>query len=44
MELIQLEDHLRLHIPEIDAQHEKLIELVNRLHEAIGGSRQGSPG
>jgi hemerythrin len=37
MELIQLEDHLRLNIPEIDAQHEKLIELVNRLHEALLG-------
>jgi len=37
MELIQLEDHLRLNIPEIDAQHEKLIELVNRLHEALVG-------
>jgi hemerythrin len=37
MELIQLEDHLRLHIPEIDTQHEKLIKLVNRLHEALVG-------
>lgn len=39
MGLIELEDHLRLHIPQIDSQHEELIELVNRLHEAlIGGA------
>ena len=37
MELIQLEDRLRLNIPEIDAQHEKLVELVNELHEALVG-------
>ena len=37
MELIQLEDHLRLNIPEIDEQHEQLIALVNRLHEALVG-------
>jgi len=37
MKLIKLEDHLRLKIPEIDSQHEKLIELVNRLHEVLLG-------
>ena len=37
MELIQLEDRLRLNIPEIDAQHQRLIELVNRLHEGLLG-------
>ena len=37
MELIKLEDRLRLNIPEIDAQHQRLIELVNRLHEALLG-------
>jgi hemerythrin-like metal-binding protein len=35
MELIKLDDCLRLDIPEIDSQHEKMIELVNRLHEAL---------
>lgn len=35
MELIQLEDRLRLNIPEIDLQHEKLIALVNRLRAAL---------
>jgi len=37
MGLIELEDRLRLNIPQIDSQHEKLIELVNRLHEALVG-------
>ena len=37
MELIQLDDRLRLKIPEIDAQHQRLIDLVNRLHEALLG-------
>lgn len=37
MELIQFEDSLRLDVPEIDAQHEALIELVNRLHQALVG-------
>jgi len=37
MELIKLEDCLRLNIPEIDSQHEKLIELVNALHGAMVG-------
>ena len=37
MELIRLDDRLRLNIPEIDSQHEKLIELVNGLHEALVG-------
>ena len=40
MELIQLEDRLRLNIPEIDAQHQRLIELVNRLHEALLGGAE----
>ena len=37
MELIKLEECLRLNIPEIDSQHEKLIELVNTLHGAMVG-------
>lgn len=37
MELIKLEDCLRLNLPEIDSQHEKLIELVNTLHGAMVG-------
>ena len=37
MELIKLEGRLRLNIPEIDSQHEELIGLVNRLHEALVG-------
>ncbi len=37
MELVQLEDRLRLKIPEIDSQHEALIALVNALHEALVG-------
>lgn len=35
MELITLEDRLRLDIPEVDSQHEELIELVNGLHSAL---------
>jgi len=35
MELVRLEDHLKLNIPEIDAQHETLISLINRLHDAM---------
>ena len=35
MELLRLDDNLRLNIPEIDSQHEELIRLVNRLHEAM---------
>ncbi|HUT41897.1 MAG TPA: hemerythrin domain-containing protein, partial [Gammaproteobacteria bacterium] len=35
MDLIKLEEHLRLNIPEIDAQHEELIALINRLHETM---------
>ncbi|MGW8182189.1 MAG: bacteriohemerythrin [bacterium] len=35
MELIKLEDSLKLDIPEIDCQHERLIGLINRLHEAM---------
>ena len=39
MRLVELEDRLRLNIPEIDSQHEELIDLVNRLHEGlIGGA------
>ena len=33
MDLIRLEDDLKLQIPEIDAQHEALIGLINELHE-----------
>ena len=35
MELIKLEDNLKLDIPEIDSQHETLIRLINLLHETI---------
>ena len=35
MELIKLEDNLRLDIPEIDSQHETLIGLINLLHETM---------
>ena len=33
MALIELEDSLKLDIPEIDSQHETLVSLVNLLHE-----------
>jgi len=33
MDLIKLDDKLRLDIPEIDSQHETLIGLINLLHE-----------
>ncbi len=33
MVLIQPEDLLKLNIPEIDAQHEALIGLINRIHD-----------
>jgi len=35
MTLIELEDHLKLEIPEIDSQHETLINLINLLHQAM---------
>lgn len=35
MELVTLEQHLRLDIPEIDVQHEELIVLVNEFHAAL---------
>jgi hemerythrin len=35
MALIRLEDSLKLDIPEIDSQHEKLIGLVNLLHDTM---------
>ena len=35
MELVQLEDHLLLDIPEIDSQHKELIAQVNGLHLAL---------
>jgi hemerythrin-like metal-binding protein len=35
MELIKLEDHLKLNVPEIDSQHEALIGLINRLHATM---------
>jgi hemerythrin-like metal-binding protein len=35
MTLINLEDSLKLDIPEIDSQHETIISLVNLLHESM---------
>jgi hemerythrin-like metal-binding protein len=35
MVLIELEDNLKLDIPEIDSQHETLIGLVNLLHRSM---------
>lgn len=35
MVLIKLEDKLKLDIPEIDSQHETLINLINLLHETM---------
>ena len=35
MGLVRLEDHLKLDVPEIDAQHETLISLINQLHETM---------
>ena len=35
MELIKLEDNLKLNIPEIDSQHETLIRLINLIHETM---------
>jgi len=35
MELVRLEDSLKLNIPEIDSQHETLIRLINQLHESM---------
>jgi len=35
MDLIKLDDKLRLGIPEIDSQHETLIGLINLLHETM---------
>jgi len=35
MVLVILDDNLKLNIPEIDAQHETLISLVNQLHESM---------
>lgn len=35
MDLIKLEDNLKLNITEIDSQHETLINLVNEIHEAM---------
>jgi len=42
VELLRLEDNLKLNVPEIDSQHETLIRLVNRLHESMlqGTSRE----
>ena len=39
MELVRLDDNLRLNIQEIDSQHEALIGLINQLHETM---RQGA--
>ena len=35
MDLIKPEEHIRLNIPEIDAQHEELIRLINLLQETM---------
>jgi hemerythrin-like metal-binding protein len=35
MDLIKLEDNLRLNITDIDAQHETLISLINEVHEIM---------
>jgi len=35
VELLRLEDNLKLNVPEIDSQHETLIMLINQLHEAM---------
>ena len=35
MELIKLEDNLKLNIPEIDSQHETMTRLINQLHETM---------
>jgi hemerythrin-like metal-binding protein len=35
MALVKLEDKLKLEIPEIDSQHEALINLINSLHETM---------
>ncbi len=35
MGLIRLEDDQRVNVPEIDSQHETLIELINQLHRAM---------
>jgi len=35
MDLVRLDDHLKLNVPEIDSQHENLIGLINRLHESM---------
>jgi len=35
MELIKLEDSMKLDIQEIDSQHEALIRLINQLHETM---------
>ena len=35
MDLIKLEDNLKLNIPEIDSQHETLIRLISLLHETM---------
>jgi len=35
MELIKPEDCLKLNIPEIDAQHETMVQLINQIHETM---------
>ena len=35
MDLIKLEDNLKLNITEIDSQHEALINLINEIHETM---------
>ena len=38
MALIQWEDSYALGIPDVDHEHKALIDLINRLHAALGGA------
>jgi hemerythrin len=35
MGLISLEDNQKVHVPEIDSQHEALVDLINQLNQAM---------
>jgi hemerythrin len=39
MPYIEWDDKLSVHVAEIDAQHKKIIEAINRLHEAMLDNR-----
>jgi hemerythrin len=39
MGLISLRDEQKVNVPEIDAQHEALVELINQLHQAMSDGR-----